>query len=263
MRYFTILFAIPIALFLGCSHSSTAPSTSPIDSTKKTTTYYSIVGSVVQVVTDQSGYDTVVWIASTDDSIGISGPRSYKAYTGLSGTFFFDSLPAGNYTIDANFKGFVPSLYPVTEPDPLSSQNVIHIYPQSWIQATIDSVRLDSDASLGQDVWVRLSSQKSYLPSLGTVYLYLSTQRGIDPNVPSSYQLVYEQIGNVADSTIKISVEPQLVHSTFPSGTSVFCTAFASPYQGKYVFASYDSTGKKSYPYFGEYPANTVQFSIP
>ncbi len=263
MRYFTILFAIPIALFLGCSHSSTAPSTSPIDSTKKTATYYSIVGSVVQVVTDQSGYDTVVWIAATDDSIAISGPRSYKAYTGLSGTFFFDSLPAGNYTIDANFKGFVPSLYPVTEPDPVSSQNVIHIYPQSWIQATIDSVRLDSDASLGQDVWVRLSSQKSYLPSLGTVYLYLSTERGIDPNVPSSYQLVYEQIGNVADSTIKISVEPQLVHSTFPSGTQVFCTAFASPYQGKYVFASYDSTGKKIYPYFGQYPANTVQFSIP
>ena len=264
MRHFLLLLAIPCALALGCSHSSTAPpSNGTTDTTKPKPTYYSIVGQVQEVVLAVSDYDTVQWTPATLDSVSLTGPKTRKAFTGLSGTFFFDSLPAGNYIIAANLTGYVPASLHIPEPDSISSNNVIHAYPQSWIAATIDSVRLDPNTSLGEDVWVHLSSMVRWKKSLGTVFLYLSRNRGIDPKDPSSYDLVFEQIGNQKDSVLELNIEPQLVHSVFPSGTPVFCMAYASPYQGKYVVASYDSTGKQIYPYFGQYPTNTVSFNIP
>ena len=257
IRYF-LLFALAAALTVtlaACSHSTSAGSGNQ-------DTLYSLTGSVNEIILIASGFDTVYWQQTTENTAYLTGAKNETAATGLSGTFFFDSLPAGNYNIEISKSGYVPATLHVTEPPTVKSQNAMHLYPESWIQPTIDYNRPDSDHALGEDIFVHLKSMLANAPALGTVYLYLSKNRGIDPKDPTSYDMIYPAIGSIKDSSQELQVQPGLVHAIYPKGTLVYCLACASPFQDQYTLPSYDSTGKIIYPYF-KYTSNTVSFQIP
>ncbi len=265
----SLLSSALIAAIIGCSHSTTPPSnsgTNPDTSGKKPDTslasnLYSLTGDVEQIDLSDSHFDTVFWYPSSYDSITISGAKTESVKSGLSGSYYFDSLPAGNYEISAVADGFAPAYLHVRLPRDTASGNAFHLFPVSWLQATIDSVRLDPDASIGLHVLTHITSTEPDYPARGSVYLFIDTSRGIDPAVASSYDLVYNL--ESGDSLVDVTIEPQLVHSIYAAGTHVYCTAYASPFAPQFTYSSRDTNDKSIDPFFGAHPGNTVEFNIP
>ncbi len=262
----SLLFAAALAAasLASCSHS-TAPQTqkTPID-TNTSSRLYSLTGEAAQIDVVDSHFDTVFWYPASLDTVKLTGEKQESVRTGLSGSYYFDSLPAGNYSISVSKTGFAAASLRAEVPKDTASANEIHLFPVSWLQATIDSVSPDPNPLKGLDVRTHIISTDLSEPSIGSVYLFIDTNRAIDPVVPSSYDLVYNyEVGDTKDSIIHEQILPQQVHLVYPAGTRVFCTAYASPYASQFTYASRDSNNKPIYPYFGAYPGNTVEFTIP
>lgn len=260
LALFSLLFA---AMLAGCSHSTTPP-TAPSKTDSSTLRRYPLTGEVARIDVEDSHFDTVFWYPASLDTVTLTGAKAESVTTGLSGSYFFDSLPAGNYTISVSMPGFATTSLRANVPLDTASTNEIHLFPISWLQVMIDSVYSDPDPSQGLDIRTRITSTDPTKPAIGSVYLFIDTARGIDPAVASSYDIEYIlEFGNEKDSTIYENIQPQLVHAIYPAGTHVFCTAYASPYAAQFTYASRDSFNKPIYPFFGMHPGNTVEFRIP
>ncbi len=267
MKYFALLSLLFAAALASCTHSTAPPATkTAVDTTADTNTvrFYPLTGEVSMIDIGDSRFDTVTWFPASLDSVQLMGIKTESVKTALSGSYFFDSLPAGTYTVSVSKPGYAEASIRVNMPEDTSSANAIHLYPVSWLQAYIDSVYTDSNPLNGLDVRIHLTSTNPTKPAKGSVYLFLGKSNAIDPVVPSSYDLVYiYEIGDKSDSIIHEQILHQLVDSVFATGTPVFCTAYASPYAQKDTYSSRDSNDKPIYPYFGAHPGNMVQFQVP
>ncbi|HET6400472.1 MAG TPA: carboxypeptidase-like regulatory domain-containing protein [Candidatus Kapabacteria bacterium] len=264
ISFLSLLFAafLAAAALAGCSHSTApqAPNTT-IDS-NTVVRLYPLTGEAAQMDIADSHFDTVFWYPASLDSVKLTGSKKETVRTGLSGSYFFDSLPAGNYSISVSKSGFAAASLRVNVPADTSSANEIHLFPVSWLQAMIDDVHPDPDPSQGLDVRIILTSTDPSQPPIGSVYLFMDTTNAIDPVVASSYDPPYiYEVGNQRSDTIYEKILPQLV--PYPAGTKVFCTAYASPYAQQFTYASRDSNDKPIYPFFGAHPGNMVSFQIP
>jgi hypothetical protein len=271
MKHFAFLSLVLAAALMSCSHSTTPQATTTVDTTKngdstKTDTsrlrLYSLTGEAAQIDVPDSHFDTVFWYPATMDTVRVAGEKKEWVTTGLSGSYYFDSLPAGNYSISVSKAGFATASLRVNVPADTASANEIHLFPVSWLQVRIDDVRPDADPTQGLDVRTIITSTDPTQPPIGSVYLFMDTTNAIDPVVASSYDPPYiYEVGDQRSDTIYEKILPQLV--PYPAGTKVFCTAYASPFAAQFTYGSRDSTGKTIYPFFGAHPGNMVSFKIP
>jgi len=290
-----IFFAVVSCfLFSACSHPS-APADTPLSGT-------------VVLETDSS-YLGNAWV----QLFGVDGANALfvdenKTSSTVGGTYTFGPVSNGKHTIFVNYPGYVTwKLYNV---DPSSSNGIpwAFLYPPTYLQTSISAPYVGTDtiiSSYRTGVIVDshrdttnfgiLHSDTSYSTNLridasdisvrgdrnsnaGITYLYISTTGNIDPSDPTTYDEIYSYGIAPSDSAYRFELIPELLHTltgfTIPSGTHVYCQAFAYPSVTNPAYLnlgnnvsciSYpDSTGKKSvFPYLAGHPSNTVEFNLP
>lgn len=168
------------------------------------------------------------------------------------------------------------------------------LVPNSWLAVTIDNFTPNTDTSIiSKRVGVQtdgrgdttnfgtvVSDTQSYpsglysiahirstrpdKSSLGYVFLYISRNAAIDPTNPSTYDMVFVATP-VKDSSVKV-ILPQNIGSysgvNYPSGSHVYCKAFASPFPHTPQYRSLIAN-RPVISGLGEYPSNTVMLTIP
>ncbi len=265
MRNFIAVSVLLLGVFsFGCSHSTDPQSSGGSgNGTPWVTGPYGVGGNVDEINAGPSSFDTVYFVGAGAATIHLTGPKDTTAGT-FGGLYAFNHLPAGNYAMTISVGGFPSSTVYFSEPRDSGVEHYTRLFPESWIKSTIDLVSPDVDPTNGLHVKTHLETMDLSRPAVGTVYLYLSKTNAIDPKKPETYDWIcnYEP-GYQKDSLVTVTILPQEVRKYYPKGTTVYCKAYASPYNQQYNYPSYDSTGKLFYPYFGKYPTNAVPITIP
>ncbi len=274
---------------------------SPSDTTPSQPISFILDGVAVQLDTTLSSFDTSIYDGSVGTAVELLNINS-TVLTNAAWYYRFDSVKLPDVTLSFSRGGFAPVTVfhaqngsPTISIAPLAVCNV-ELVPSSWLSVTIDSFYPNIDTSInskrvgvqtdghgdttnfgtlisdtsiapsGLYTIAHIQSMRPDKPSLGYIQLYISTNPGIDPANPITYDMAVSNfIPTPKDSTVKFVLSQyvgQFYNANLESGTRVFCKAYAYPYPHAPYYL--DVTGKKYiFPGLGEYSANTMTFTIP